>query len=102
MELIELKESLSELKSIEDNLRSTLQGNLNYQKQTRIRIAELESGLKINDRVKVKFMGELKEGVITGYDTRYSSVYPIVTMYKKDGSLGTRTTSSYYKDIQSL
>ncbi len=95
----ELKDLIAKLKADEQILRNDISENIQNQSRTRIEIFEIESGLKIGDKVKFKYGRDFKSGILNGYDTRYSSVYCVVKEFKKDGTVGLRTTSVYQRDI---
>lgn len=94
-----LKEVLTKLKEVEQGLRNDISENIKNQSRTRIEIFEIKSGLKIGDKVKFKYGRDFKSGILNGYDTRYGSVYCMVKEFKKDGTVGLRTTSVYQRDI---
>jgi len=96
MNLQELKDQLAknkaELKIVYDQ-----RDRLNEEaKQILIDIYGLETGLKIGDDVEFKDGKEMKKGRLTSLRVRYESVEPVITLYKKDGTLGERTKDWFY------
>lgn len=83
------KERLKYLQDNEKLLTVQLSENRTEQREIRKQIWIKETGLDIGSEVNL--IGDRK-GVIIKIEVRYSTVRPIVNLYKKDGKLGKRET----------
>ncbi len=93
--IVELKAKESQLETELDDIRRKIRD---------VSISSLKSKLGISVGDKIEFMqGRNKiEGVVSDFIVSWNSVYPIVTLYKKDGTLGLRKTRIWYSEQDSI
>lgn len=89
------------LKEVQHNLceaRNIFHSLLRQENELKIEIFIRDTGLKVG--TKVSFGS--KSGVITRYSTEWGSVKPVITYFKKDGTLGKREGEPYSWDMKNL
>ena len=89
-----MEEKLKLFRIDEKKLREQLGNNLKEQRHLRQAIWVRDNQMDIGDDVNIGG----KKGQISKLDAKYSSVQPIVTLYKKDGTLGKRETRVWSSD----
>lgn len=88
-----LQEARDTLKIL-DNQRDECKLKIN---QLQIDVYSLTNGLQIGDKVQWQDGKEIKTGELSGWRQKYDSVEPIVTLHKKDGTLGLRTKDYWWQ-----
>ena len=96
--LEEQEESLLALEGVKEELKakiSEVQKDINL---TKVSIYKLQTRLDVGMKVKI---GD-DTGEITDFHVDYGDPTPVMTLYKKDGTLGLRTRKLYSWDLIKL
>ena len=83
-------ETLEELKQAERKIINELKDKERELRKTRIEIYKTETGFNIKDEVSIN--GQM--GIIWDFKVQ-SKAYPVVLLYKKDGTIGKRFKTVY-------
>lgn len=105
VKILKNMERLQELKLLEQDLRNKLSDNLDEQRKINEEDWCLEYGVRIGDTVVFETGRDntLIKGILTGFIYSQSKInYPMVTLFKKDGKIGTRSTRVWTFEQKSL
>lgn len=71
--------------------------------ELKINDLKFKLGVSVGDKIQfTQGRNIIIIGVLTSFENSYGSIYPIVTLYKKDGTLGLRTTRIWQSEQQSI
>jgi len=92
--------TLEQLNAEETQLEARLREVRKEIVELKINDLKLKLGVSIGDKIQFTQGRNTVIGVLTSFENYYSSIYPIVTLYKKDGTLGLRTTRIWQSERQ--